>query len=186
MAGYIILLHMCNINEDHMIYDSRNIRCNRQNLLSFWAIFCPCPFTLWTTQKINFLKKWNKCLEILSFYTCSINSNHMIYGSSDMDQNRHTFLSFWTIFLPFYAPNNPKNQNFEDMKKYLETLSFDTCVPKMIIMWCKVPQIWSTTDRIFCHFGPSFALLPTHDPKNQNFVRMKKSIETLSFYTCVP
>ena len=49
-----------------------------------------------------------------------------------------------------------------------------------------VPQIWSTTDRIFCHFGPSFALLPTHDPKNQNFVRMKKSIETLSFYTCVP
>ena len=59
MDGYIILLHMCTINEDHMIYDFRNIRCNRQNLLSFWAIFCPCPFTLLTTQKINSFKKWN-------------------------------------------------------------------------------------------------------------------------------
>ena len=27
------------------------------------------------------------------------------------------FLSFWTIFLHFYPPNNPKNQNFEKMKK---------------------------------------------------------------------
>ena len=58
----------------------------------------------------------------------------MIYGSSDMDQNRHNFLSFWTIFLPFYAPKNPKNQNFEDVKKYLETLLFDKCVPQMIII----------------------------------------------------
>ena len=27
------------------------------------------------------------------------------------------FLSFWTILLPFYLPNNLKNQNFEKMKK---------------------------------------------------------------------
>ena len=53
----------------------------------------------------------------------------MIYGSSDMDQNSYNFLSFWTILLPFYAPKNPKNQNFEDVKKYLETLLFDKCVP---------------------------------------------------------
>ena len=25
---------------------------------------------------------------------------------------------------------------------------------------CMVPEIWSTTERIFCHFGPLFALLP--------------------------
>ena len=23
-----------------------------------------------------------------------------------------------------------------------------------------VPEIWSATDRIFCHFGPLYALLP--------------------------
>ena len=32
---------MCNINEDHMIYGSWNIRCHRQKSLSWWAIFCP-------------------------------------------------------------------------------------------------------------------------------------------------
>ena len=32
-------------------------------------------------------------------------------------------------FLPFYFHNNPKNQNFEKMKKHLETSSFYTFVP---------------------------------------------------------
>ena len=30
------------------------------------------------------------------------------------------------------------------------------------------------TDRIFCYFGPIFALLPPNNPKNQNFEKMKK------------
>ena len=38
-----------------------------------------------------------------------------------------------------------------------------------------VPEIWSTTDRIFCHSGPFFALLPPIDPENQNFEKMKKA-----------
>ena len=37
-----------------------------------------------------------------------------------------------------------------------------------------VPQIWSATDRIFCHFGLFFVLLPPNNPKNQNFEKMKK------------
>ena len=37
-----------------------------------------------------------------------------------------------------------------------------------------VPEIWSATDKIFCHFGPFFALLPPNNPKNQNFEKMKK------------
>ena len=41
------------------------------------------------------------------------------------------FLSFWVIFCP-----NPKNQNFEKMKKHLETSSFYICIPKIIIAWC--------------------------------------------------
>ena len=38
-----------------------------------------------------------------------------------------------------------------------------------------VPEIWSTTDSIFCHSGPFFALLPPIDPENQNFEKMKKA-----------
>ena len=34
-----------------------------------------------------------------------------------MESDGHNFLSFWTVFLPFYPPNNLKDQNFEKMKK---------------------------------------------------------------------
>ena len=27
------------------------------------------------------------------------------------------YFSFWAIFLPFYSPNSPKNQNFKNKKK---------------------------------------------------------------------
>ena len=30
----------------------------------------------------------------------------------------------------------------------------------MTIIWCIIPEIWSETDIVFCHSGPSFALLP--------------------------
>ena len=37
-----------------------------------------------------------------------------------------------------------------------------------------VPEIWSATDIIFCHFGPFFVLLPPNNPENQNFEKIKK------------
>ena len=40
----------------------------------------------------------------------------MIYGSWDTEHDTQNFSHFGN-FLPFYAPNNPKNQNFEKMKK---------------------------------------------------------------------
>ena len=45
----IILLNMRTINEDHMMYDSWDIRHDGQSFLSIWAIFC--PLTLLTTSK---------------------------------------------------------------------------------------------------------------------------------------
>ena len=62
-----IILHMCTINDSHMMYGSWDMECNRQNFLSFWTIFC--PFTTLTTQQIKIFKKWKKYQEILSFYT---------------------------------------------------------------------------------------------------------------------
>ena len=37
--GDIISLHLCPTNDNHMMYGSLDIRCNRQNFL--WTIFCP-------------------------------------------------------------------------------------------------------------------------------------------------
>ena len=64
--GDIIILHKCTINDNHMIYGFRDMKCNSQNILWFWAIFC--HFTPLTTQKIKILKKKNH-LEISSFHT---------------------------------------------------------------------------------------------------------------------
>ena len=47
-----------------------------------------------------------------------------------------------------------------------------------------VLETWNVTDRIFCHYGPFFALLPSppygpKDPENQNFEKMKKALEDI-------
>ena len=45
----------------------------------------------------------------------------------------------------------------------------------MTIIWCMVPELWSVTDTIFCHFGQFFAFYPPNNQKNQNFEKMKKT-----------
>ena len=55
-TGDIIILQMCTTNDNHMIYGSWDMECDRQNFLSFWTIFC--PFTSLTTPSIKSLKKW--------------------------------------------------------------------------------------------------------------------------------
>ena len=65
-SGDIIMLHMCTINDIHMMYGFWDIKCDKQNFLSFWTVVC--PFNRLTTWKIKILKKWKKCREILSFY----------------------------------------------------------------------------------------------------------------------
>ena len=41
--GDIILLQMCTINQDHMMYGSWDIKCKGQSVLPFWAIFALWP-----------------------------------------------------------------------------------------------------------------------------------------------
>ena len=58
--------YMRTINEDHMMYGSWNIRCDRHKFLTFWATFY--PFSPWKPGKSKF-QHWKKHLEILWFYT---------------------------------------------------------------------------------------------------------------------
>ena len=97
----------------------------------------------------------------------------MMYGSWDMECKRQFFVIL-DHFLPLYPPMDPENQNFlKDRKKNLHTLSFYKHDSHM----CMVPQIWSATNRLFCHFGPFFALFyNSTNLKNQNFKKMKKPL----------
>ena len=162
--------YMCTINEEHMIHGSWNIRCDRLKFSTFWAIFCPLsPLTTWKI-KILTLKKTPGDITILQI--CTINNNHMMYSSWYMELDRHNFLSFWTVFLHFYPPMDPENQNFQKKwKKHLKVLSLYKYKWQS---WCMVPQIWSATDRIFCHFGLFFALLPTYQPEKSKFWKNQK------------
>ena len=56
-------------------------------------------------------------------HICTINDNHMMHGSQDMEHDRQIFVIL-DRFLHFYPPKNLKSQNFEKMKKICEVISF--------------------------------------------------------------
>ena len=128
----------CPINLNHL-NRSWNIRYNRQNFLSFWAIFC--PFISLTTQKIKIWKNWKQKKKtpeyIIILQICTINDNHIMNLSWDMVRYRHNFLvildSFLTFsLLPFcpFLPYWPRKLKFwKNVKKFLKILSFNKCVP---------------------------------------------------------
>ena len=124
-AGDIITLHMCTKNHSHMMYCSWDTEWDRQNFLSFWAIFC--PFRPLTTRKLKILKLKKTPGDIIVLHICTINDNHMMYGSWDMERNRQNFLSFWTIFRPFNPLTTWKIKILKNWKKRPE-ISFYTCV----------------------------------------------------------
>ena len=130
-----------------------------QTFLSFWTIFC--PFTPLTTQKPKFLKKWKKNIwRYYHFKICTINDNHMMYGSWDMETNRQNFLSFWTIFCTFDHLSTWKIKILKQWKKCLRISSFYKSVWKIMIICYTVPEICLMMDVIIIfHFGLFFALL---------------------------
>ena len=101
-----------------------------------------------TAHKIKISKQWKKHLEISSFYTSVPKIINRLYCSWDMTRSGCNFcfnLGLYFSFLPLYSP---KNKNFKKMKKNKKILEilFYTCVPKTMIRWCTVPEIWCATN----------------------------------------
>ena len=122
LPGDIIILHRCNINENHMMYGSWDTEHVRQNFLPFWTIFCTfTPLKTWKIKKI--FKKW-KAWRYYHFTHIYhkwqlLDVWFLIYGAWKTE-----YFVICDLFLAFYTPNNPKNQNFEKMKKGPGILSF--------------------------------------------------------------
>ena len=68
-------------------------------------------------QKSQNFEKMKKMPRDIILHLCTRNDNHMMYGSSDIKHNRQIFFFILCYFLCFYPINNPKNRNFEKMKK---------------------------------------------------------------------
>ena len=100
---------------------------DRQNLWSFWAIFC--PFNPLTTRKFKSLKKLQKHLDMSSFYTCAPKITIKWYMLPKIWSVTDNFLSLWTTCCPFTPLLTPETKILKKCKKNLEILSFYTCVP---------------------------------------------------------
>ena len=110
----------------------------------------------------------------------------MLYGSWDMECDRQNFLSFWTgFFPPFYPCNNPKNHNFEKMKKTprdIIILHMCTIIDNHDV-WFLRYEAWQnflSFCTVFCPFTPP------NSPKYQHFKKWKKTLEISSFYNSGP
>ena len=115
--------------------------------LLFWTIFY--TFTPLITWKNKILKKWKKSWGYYHFF---INHNHMMYGSWDIFCN----------FGPFFTIITQKIKILKNWKKCQEISSFYTSVPKVMIVYYMVPEIWQVTIvSVIFHFGLFFALLST-------------------------
>ena len=92
---------------------SWNMKCDRHNFLSFWAIFC--PFTPLTTQKIKILKKWKK-LEISTFYKSVSKIMIICYTVPEIwcMMDVIVIFHFGLFFALFFSP---KNWNLKKKKK---------------------------------------------------------------------
>ena len=129
---------MCTINENHMMYGSWDIECNRQNLFFILDHFFPFyPPDNPKNQKFEKMKKTPR--DIIILHKCNINDNHMMYGSWDMKCNGQNFLSFSNVFCPFIPITTQKIKILKNWKKHLEIPSVYTSAPKIMIICYTIP-----------------------------------------------
>ena len=117
--------------------------CDGCNYFSFWAIFC--LFTPLTARKMKiFLKMKKNPGDIIILHKCTRNHDHMLHCSLYMARDTCNFyFSFWAFFA-LLPPTSQKKS--KEWKKHLEISPFYTCIPKIIIRWCMVPEISGTPD----------------------------------------
>ena len=174
---------MCIKNHDRMIHVSWSMEWERQNFLTFWAIFWP-----FTTRPSN--DPENQKLEMkktsgdIILHICTINDNQS-YDAWFLRARQAEFLSFWTVLCTFTPLRTQKIKILKTMKK--------TPGDIIILHMCTINDnhmMYGSWDMevdgqnvILDHFS---AFLPPNNQKNQNFEKLKKLLEILSFYTYIP
>ena len=98
-----------------MIYDSWNIKCDRQKFLSFWTLFY--PFSSLATWRIKTFRLKKTTGDTIILYICTINDNHMMYGSWDMECIRQFFVIL-DRFLPFGQRKSKFSKNEKNTWRY--------------------------------------------------------------------
>ena len=165
-----------------MIYISWDIEHNILKLviLGHFLLF----YHLKYSKSQNF-GKWKNLLEIASFCTCVTKITIIRFIVPEIRSETDRIFVILGHFLSFYLSNNPEKKK-KKKKKRLEISSFYNNVPKIMIIYFALPEIWSMTNVIIFHFGPFFALLPPITTwKIKILKNWKNRLEISSFYTSV-
>ena len=95
----------------------------------------------------NFEKMKKPIGDIIILHKRTKNHDHMLHCSWDtMSDACNSYFLFCAIFCPFTPLTTQKIKIFLKWKKPLEISSFYRYVPKIMITWCTVPEIWCMTD----------------------------------------
>ena len=107
---------------------------------------------------------------------CTINQDHMMYGYWDIKcKGQSFFVTFWTILvLPFDPTNNPKNQNFEKIKKTPGDIILHLCTTNHDHMMYGSWDI-KHNRQTFWYFKLFFALLPPWQLGKSKFWKNEKN-----------
>ena len=151
-----------------MMYGSWDIEHNRYNFSHFKWLFALLHPNNPENQGFEKMKK-KKHLEILSFYTSAPKIMIICYTVPEIWYMADCYFSSWVTFYHFTPLTAWKIKIKKKRNKVLEIPSFYTSVPKIMITYSAVPEIWHMTNVIIFHFGLLVALLTPNSSKNQKF-----------------
>ena len=93
LPGDIIILQVCTINNNHIMYGSWKMECHGQNFLSLRTTFYHFTHSPYQPEKSKFWKMKKNPQDIWDIlHMCTINEDHIMYDSWDMEQRGQNFL----------------------------------------------------------------------------------------------
>ena len=141
----IIILHKWVKNVNHMMYSCWDMKCNRQNYLSFWVSLCPFTPTI-NPKNQNIYKNENKTPgDVIILHKSA--KIMIIWHLTDV-----IVILILGYFLTFYLHNSPKNLNFYKIKKVLwEIIILHKCTKNHDhMLYCS----WDMAcDGCYCYFS---------------------------------
>ena len=171
-AGYIIILHMCIKNHNHIIYSSWDVEWDKDNF-SYFGPFC--PFNPLTTWKIKVLKLNKTSGDNIILHICNINDNHMIYGSWEVEHNRHNFCHSGPFFAIFPAYGTRKSKLWRNEQHTWRYYHFINVYHKWQShdIWFLRYDAWRT--EFFVILERFLTFYPANNLKNPNFEKLTKN-----------
>ena len=150
--------HFTNVYQKPQSYKVQFLRYGvRQFFCHFGAFFA--LYLLPNNPENQHFEKMKKASGyVITSNLCNKNHNQMIYAYSDMECNRHNFLSFW-LFSHYWPQKSNFQKNVKTTWRYYPfTHVHHKSRSYVWFLWYKDKNAKA---KVFCHFRPFFAFWPS-------------------------